>query len=45
MGKTEEPTAPENKMTITPDHTIHRSRRHYGWNNAFPPLTVEPGSP
>ena len=47
MGELEidRPTAPESNMTITPDHTIHRSRRHYGWNNAFPPaLTVEPGS-
>jgi acetamidase/formamidase len=26
------------------DHTIHRARHHFGWNNAFPPtLVAKPG--
>ena len=31
-------------MCINCDHTIHRARHHFGWDNALPPvLRVEPG--
>lgn len=31
-------------MCINCDHTIHRARHHYGWDNSLPPaLRIEPG--